>query len=370
MQGTHALATAVSRPWLEEPGPAWSVVADCSAVLEALVVLDERLAEVGLLATLGPGVGLPMPGAEARMRLAHCGHVALCNASYDQVDLAVAHAADLDHPVRIVRQPSDLIDAQRRLGALVRPLRRAWEASALERMPHINLATVKNVLFGQLDVCAGMERLCHDVPGSTRLERFFAEHGEGLRKRLPTMQRLAELRPVEGRPLAVWQQQEITLGMRHLKYRPGALDAHQMQAFGVATHLAISEFAATFRKEIRANGSNITSTRLDDETQLRADIRDSPLDRGLAALSRMQPPTGEQPGGRSRQRAALAIPCGPHSFARHTSCQPVRPPPKPRHRFGAQSLWALRQGVVTTPMTRQRQHGLLAGEAPCGQLSG
>ena len=56
---------------------------------------------------------------------------------------------------------------------------------------------------------------------------------------------------------------------------------------------------------VKLMNSNITSTRLDDETQLRADIRDTPLDRCLAALSRMEPPAVEHPEGRSRERAAL-----------------------------------------------------------------
>ena len=305
MQGTHALTTAVSRPWVEDPGPAGSVIADCAAAVEALVVLDERLAEVGLLARHGPGVSPPMPSAEARMRLSHCGHVAMCNATCDQVDLAVAHVPEVDQSVCIVRQPSDLIHAQRRLASLVRPLRPAWPASALERTPHINLATAKNVLFGQLDLCSGMERLCRLAPGEHRLESLFGDYGDGLRQLLPNMRRLAELRPVEGRPLVVWQQQEVTLGMRLLAHRPDGLDAHQVQALGVATHLAVSEFASTFRKEIRARGSNITSTRLDDETQFRADIRDTPLDRYLAALSRIEPPALDGPEHRSRDRAAL-----------------------------------------------------------------
>ena len=49
LAGSHALDAAADQPWLRDPGAGWFVMRDVAVALEAFLVLDARLEEVGLL---------------------------------------------------------------------------------------------------------------------------------------------------------------------------------------------------------------------------------------------------------------------------------------------------------------------------------
>ena len=51
LTGSHALDAAPERPWLRDPGGGWYLVHDVAVTLEAVLILDSRLDEVGLLNT-------------------------------------------------------------------------------------------------------------------------------------------------------------------------------------------------------------------------------------------------------------------------------------------------------------------------------
>ena len=49
LSASHALSTAADQPWVSDPGAGWWVMRDLAVALEAVLVLDARLEEVGLL---------------------------------------------------------------------------------------------------------------------------------------------------------------------------------------------------------------------------------------------------------------------------------------------------------------------------------
>ena len=49
LAASHALDTAADRPWLRDHGAGWYVMRDVTVALEAFIVLDDRLEQVGLL---------------------------------------------------------------------------------------------------------------------------------------------------------------------------------------------------------------------------------------------------------------------------------------------------------------------------------
>jgi len=75
LAASHALSAAAEQPWRTDPGAGWWVMRDVSVALEAVLVLDARLDEVGLLADhQGPDYAMGLD--EKRMVLSQTARVA------------------------------------------------------------------------------------------------------------------------------------------------------------------------------------------------------------------------------------------------------------------------------------------------------
>ena len=75
LAASHALSAASNQPWRADPGAGWWVLGDVAVALEAVLVLDTRLEEVGVLSGHDRSVSA-MGLAEQRMVLSQTARVA------------------------------------------------------------------------------------------------------------------------------------------------------------------------------------------------------------------------------------------------------------------------------------------------------
>lgn len=240
---TTELQRAERRPWLERSDVAWPLVADLADTVQAVVLLDDRLAGVGAL--------LEIPGrvTTARALVAgDVGRVARTASSDDGADLATAGWGSDSEPgkpsVALVRGPSDYAEAQRRLAGFVRPFRGHSHPGVVQDSPGLKVArvlaagqTAMNGTFAGWSEKAGRPDLADEFRG--RIVLYRALHA--------ATARLVDILPARS-PLALVQQSEMARQLRRGHGSlPSTAGAHPAQRGEPPPHGQLGEGLATRR---------------------------------------------------------------------------------------------------------------------------
>ncbi len=260
LAATHALDSAEDKPWLRDHGAGWFVLRDVAVAIEAVLVLDDRLAEVGLLNEHHQPT-YPLGLEEKRLIASQAARVATWYATSDAPDHATPRtlraATTVKHPVSLVSVPEDLAAAQQRLAAFLRPLT-ATNAFYIGE-PEISADSARQVTASQLHLCRVFANMATRSPKTVVFVPFFNERAEVLEALQPQVTHLIDLTAHEPDMRRFWQQGELTAAINRMQERGVelTLQPHQMLALANATHEVTHNLGKSLRRELLRSNSNI-----------------------------------------------------------------------------------------------------------------
>ena len=276
LAGSHALDTAADQPWLRDPGAGWFVMRDVAVALEAFLVLDARLEEVGLLtqhdrpwlSSLDGSAPPPMSLEERRLVTSQCARVAARYATSDVADLAVprpiGHQPALYGPVFLVADPTDLAPAQRRLARFLRPLTATDAFYSGE--PEISAEAARHIVASQLFLCGCFADIADKSPGGRTVKPAFLTRVDLLKDIQPRLRYLVDVEAHASSKPRMWQQGELTSAMTrmHRDARDLTLTRPELHELANATHEVTQNLGRVLRRELLRDTSNL---RIADPTQ-------------------------------------------------------------------------------------------------------
>lgn len=336
LSASHALSAAAEQPWRTDPSAGWWVMRDIAVALEAILVLDSRLEEVGLLANHerpDNTMGLD----EKRLVLSQTARMATWHATSAVPEEATPRLQPRTpivlQPVSMVSTPADLAAAQLRLSRFLRPLS-ASDAFYAEE-PEMTADAARQITTSQIYLCRAFARASNQSAKTRVLGLFFTERSEVLESLQPAINYLADVKTDKEPDMRrYWQQSEITTAVARMKLRgvPIRLNPVQMTELARATHEVIHNLGKGLRRELLRGNSNLIDARpLHTEGPVRVG-RGSRLETTLTDL--VNAPAPSEPVTRfinPLQRAALqqALNLTPSSSARPPTPFPaVRPAPR------------------------------------------
>lgn len=262
LSASHALSAAEEQPWRTDPGAGWWVMRDVAVALEAVLVLDSRLEEVGLLAEhQRPDYAMGLD--EKRMVLAQTARVATWHATSASPEEATPRfqqstSSTVVEPVSMVSTPADLAAAQQRLAQFLRPLR-ANDAFYVDE-PEITADSARQITASQLFLCRAFERAAGHSPKTEVFAAFFNERAEVLAALQPQISHLADVQTgQEPNMRRFWQQSELTSAVGRMEHRGGGirLQPTQMVELARATHDVTHNLGKALRRELLRGASNL-----------------------------------------------------------------------------------------------------------------
>jgi hypothetical protein len=292
LAGSHALDAAVERPWLRDEGAGWYLMRDVAVAMEAVLVLDSRLDEVGLLqehqrpeAALGLG--------EQRMIASQCARVATWYATSDTPDRAtpdVPGPREVAGPVLTVSGPAELADAQRRLARYLRPTH--GNDAHFSGAPEIDTSTARMVVASQVFLTKQFELMALRTPGGEGLGAEFASRREILEDIQTGMARLVDLDDRGRNMRASWQQGELTTSLRRSQRRGDDLRLTPTQLLDLAnaTHEVTHNAAKALRRELLRETSSLRIADPTGQVGHTRVYRKHPLERALTDLINLPAP--------------------------------------------------------------------------------
>lgn len=308
LAGSHALDTAADRPWLTDFGAGWFVIRDVAAALEAFVVLDDRLDQVGLLTRHDrPAQTL---GLEARrLTTSQCSRIASWHATNDLPDQAAPRpsgdSAVVDG-VRMVTTPSDLAASQQHLGAQLRPLH---NSNALyDGEPEISADAARQIVASQLFLNTLFARMASMSAKTQPLRAQFEARSDLLQEIQPQLRHLIDVQHNDPNRHRMWQQTEITTAVRRMQRDrvQFTLPPPQILTLANATHEVSHNLAQSLRRELLRDDSNLRIADITSEIGATRVRRYHPLERSLTDLVSLPPPTAPVISfNNPRQREAL-----------------------------------------------------------------
>ena len=310
LSGSHALSAAQEQPWRNDPGAAWWVMRDVAVALEAVLVLDSRLEEVGLLAEhQRPDYAMGLD--EKRMVLSQTARVATWHATSAIPEEATPRLQPLPRttvvePVSMVSTPSDLAAAQRRLARFLKPML-ASDAFYAEE-PEISADCARQVTASQLFLCRAFAKAAGASGKTSMFEAFFTERADVLESLQPQISYLADVRAEqEPNMRRFWQQSELTTAVVRMEDGgvPLRLQPTQMVELAKATHQVTQNLGKALRRELLRGNSNLIDAHPRHDSPVRVRRR-SQLEATVTDLVNLAEP--DQPVARFSnplQRAAL-----------------------------------------------------------------
>jgi hypothetical protein len=262
LSASHALSAAEEQPWRTEPAAGWWVLRDIAVALEALVVLDSRLEEVGLLVEHQHGdLGLGLD--EKRMVLSQAARVATWHATSCSADRASPRResrpnSTLVQPLSMVNRPSDLAAAQFRLSRFLRPT--SAKDAFHTGQPEVSADCARHIVNSQLWLCRSFAKAATRSPETAALVSFFLDRGDVLECLQPQLRHLVDLRVERGPDMRrYWQQVELTTAVTRMEGRgaPLTLEETQLVELAEATHAATHNLAKGLRRELLRQDSNL-----------------------------------------------------------------------------------------------------------------
>lgn len=262
LSASHALSAAAEQPWRIDPGAGWWVMRDVAVALEAVLVLDSRLEEVGLLAE-HQRPDFKMGLDEKRMVLSQTARVATWHATSASPEEATPRLrqtapSTVVEPVSMVSTPADLAAAQQRLARFLRPMMAsdAFYAGG----PQITADAVRQVTASQLYLCRAFATAAAASPTTSMFAAFFTERAEVLEALQPQIRYLADVTAdQEPNMRRFWQQSELTTAVARMEDQgvPIRLQPTQMVELAKATHEVTHNLGKTLRRELLRATSNL-----------------------------------------------------------------------------------------------------------------
>lgn len=261
LAASHVLDLATDKPWLHDPGAGWYLMRDVAVAIEAVLVLDARLAEVGLLSA-HEVPDYPMGLAEKRLVASQAARVATWYATTDAPDHATARPTGTSrstvlHPVALVSAPEDLADAQLRLAGFLRPLHAHDSTYAGD--PEISADSARQITASQLYLCRLFSQMSRGSPQARTFTHFFDARAEVLAALQPLLRFLIDVEPDEPNMRRFWQQSELTAAATRMEDRGIGLrlPPGQMLALANATHDVTHNLGLCLRRELLRTNSNL-----------------------------------------------------------------------------------------------------------------
>lgn len=261
LTASHALSAAEEQPWRTDPGAGWWVMRDVAVALEAVLVLDSRLDEVGLLAEhQRPEFAMGLD--EKRMVLSQTARVATwhaTSASPEEASPRLRHVArsTVVVPVSLVSTPADLASAQQRLARFLRPMHASDAFYADE--PEITADSARQVTASQLYLCRAFAKAASQSATTSTFAAFFNERAEVLESLQPQISHLADVRAgQEPNMRRFWQQGELTTAVARMEdHGMIRLQPTQMVELAKATHEVTHSLGKALRRELLRGNSNL-----------------------------------------------------------------------------------------------------------------
>lgn len=222
-----ATETAVSSPaWTQDPGQAWTIVADIADAAETLTLVDRALEPSVQRAIPDWETAVRVPSAELRLVARHIGYVARAG-DLDPATDAIVRREVPGRPVQLHRF-EDLVVGVR-------------AADDLLRRSELSVPELRSFALMQSDIANTCAELA-DVPGLSRLRESFRRRDERFRELAGATARLASIGPSSGRPLLAQTQEigRVLLEARRTGARinPGVLADFDAEHPRLATSLA------------------------------------------------------------------------------------------------------------------------------------
>lgn len=311
LAASHALSAAAEQPWRIDPGAGWWVMRDVAVALEAVLVLDSRLEEVGLLNDhQRPDYAMGLD--EKRMVLSQTARVATWQATSASPEdatprLRQAEPAGVLQPVAMVSGPEDLAAAQRRLARFLKPM--MANDVFFDDEPEITADAARQVTASQLYLCRVFAQAAEHSPQTRSLAAFFAERAEVLEELQPRINHLADV--ADGRDpnkRSSWQQSELTTAVSRMEDQGVAirLQPAQMVELAKATHEVTHNLGKALRRELLRGNSHLVDADPNRRGGPARVTRRSPLETTVTDLVSLPAPS--EPVARFSnplQRAAL-----------------------------------------------------------------
>lgn len=307
MVADHILATAEARPWRTDPVAHAALTCDTAQLVEAIAVLDQRLATTGALGghvitytDIGTDAGAT-DGAtaaaawvtNARLVAGAVDRFASWSAAHDVVDhsrTAPPRPPESDYPVNLVQDPADITGAQRRLEGFLSPM-----ATRNLDLPYRLAADTANIVArNQTVLLASLRDRIAESPDLTdelaRVEHLIDLFGRAIH----TIRGLHDSTGPREQPRLRAQQQEISVAVRqgHI----GLLTDRQAVGLLAATEATLATWATAVRREGLRHRT--TSFRVGHrgtiDNPVYGRIRtDGPAVTALTALAQVTPPVPE-----------------------------------------------------------------------------
>ena len=293
LAASHLLDVAPDQPWTTDDGLRWHLIKDIAVSTEAILVLDSRLREVGVLPGPSGGYG---PGAvdDRRLLASQCARVATWYATSDSPDV-IAGAADQQQgahgPVQVVARAADFAPAQRRLAEYLRPVHA--HDSFYSGDPVLNAATTRIIVASQIYLLQHFELMAARTPGANALVPEFESRRQILEAIQTSMAYLVDTTPSSRNMRAVGQLGELTSAVRRFRTSTGGLrlEPAELLDLAAASHTVTHNAARTLRRELLRDTSIL---RIADPTQQVGPtqvLRYHPLERHLTDLINVPPPS-------------------------------------------------------------------------------
>jgi len=311
LAASHALSAAAEQPWRTDPGAGWWVMRDVAVALEAVLVLDSHLEEVGLLNDhQRPEYAMGLD--EKRMVLSQTARVATWQATSASPEDATPRLRQVEpatvlQPVALVGGPEDLAGAQRRLARFLKPM--MANDVFFDDEPEITADAARQVTASQLYLCRVFAKAAEQSPKTSGLAAFFAERAEVLEELQPRIKHLADI--ADGRDpnkRSSWQQSELTTTVVRMEDHGVAirLQPAQMVELAKATHEVTNNLGKALRRELLRSNSHLVDAAPHRRNGPARVNRRSPIETTLTDLVNM--PAPNEPVARFSnplQRAAL-----------------------------------------------------------------
>ena len=262
LSASHALSAAAEQPWRTDPSAGWWVMRDIAVTIEAVLVLDSRLEEVGLLANhQRPDNTMGLD--EKRLVLSQAARVATWHATSAVPEEATPRLQPrtpltVVQPVSMVSTPADLAAAQQRLSRFLRP-RSASDAFYAEE-PEITADSARQITASQLFLCRAFAKASNQSAKTRMFGVLFNERSDVLESLQSTISHLADVKADKEPDMRrFWQQSEITTAVARIEQRgvPIRLHPTQMAELAKATHEVTHNLGKGLRRELLRSNSNL-----------------------------------------------------------------------------------------------------------------
>jgi hypothetical protein len=235
----HELSAAARRPWVSSNATLWHLAGDLAAIVEAVVILDQRLADVDLLPRFSAT-------AHTSQRLVTGDIARLARWFGDDRAADLSYASPLsqlglyDGPrIHMVHRPEDLATAQRTLAALLR-YRNG------DSRPRAGLLAARAVSVAQIRLADAFAGWAEQSEGGHTLAGEFQRRIPAYKALHRSTLRLVEVHPVRS-PLILAQQSEMLTQLR--RFASPALPSDVLVDLNEATHDVSVSLGRTLRRE-------------------------------------------------------------------------------------------------------------------------